>query len=63
MTDCKLKRGKVHARKEKSVRGRKAYKGEGKQEAKRQKENEGGKCKRKKRHVREGRWKREGGPG
>lgn len=32
--DCKLKRGKVHARKEKSVRDRKAYKGEGKQETK-----------------------------
>lgn len=36
--DCKLKRGKVHARKEKSVRHRNAYKGEGKQETKRQRE-------------------------
>lgn len=28
MRDCKIKRGKVHARKEKSVRDRRAYKGE-----------------------------------
>lgn len=33
-----------------------------KRESKRQRENEGGKCKIKKGHVRKGRWEREGGP-